>query len=317
MLEWFLGTKEERQADATIGRLSRKKTAPTEKEQAMLVEARILSRRLFTKRLAGGIAGISVVGSVSTALWKLYENEQKATEQALDRTLKYYMEGFRSLSVGDIEAEKIYEFVQRKSKKATIAGRQILAGEDGSVDDIYIGVVDPKLHPRAYSEMPGFAYFKYDRIPTYLLFKNVPITQVWAGAVAGHESLHAYQWLNRVEQQRENGFLLGEVDAYDLEFRLLDQFTKGEFSKALREQATAIRKDGYRGRLSSEDESRFNSLFPKPLSQEEGLSLRGAAFLVAINFAAVDLRASNPAEALTEKANYIKSVFDGSIPMLP
>lgn len=310
MLEIFTGTKEEKTAIKTISRLHIKSRL-TRRDEEALRDAKRITRRLFIRRIVvtGGGLVVASLGALSLP--------ECAKEDSDEAVYNKYLQGFESLVDNDIEANKLLNFFKNRRKLGTIKYNLPIPQEplDPQIH-FYTAIVDPRRDKMVFDTLAGFAQYEHRSLSTYLLLKKVPIDGVWAGALLVHESLHIYQWLSGIEQSRHDGFMIGEQEAYDLEFRLLDNATVGKFKEILIQRAQDVRDGAYRGRLSSQDFYSLSSLFNKPLSQDEE-GLRRAAYIVALNFTIAEMRASSKEEAKRAKVGYIRSVFEGRIPLLP
>lgn len=310
MLEIFTGTREEKASEKTIYTLQ-KKSRLSRRDKEALSNAQRVTRRLFIRRiiLAGGGLVVAGVGALSIP--------ECAKEDFDEAVYNKYLQGFESLVGNDIEANGLLKFFKERRKMGIIKDNLPLSRE--SLDPqihFYTAIVDPRRHRVVFDAMLGFAQYKFSQSPTYLLLKKVPIDDIWAGALLAHESLHIYQWLSGIEKSRPDGFMIGEQEAYDLEFRLLDNATGGRFKEVLLQRVQDVREGAYRGRLSSQDLDSLSGLFNKPLSQDEE-GLRMPAYIVALNFTVAEMRASSKEEAKRAKVGYIRSVFEGRIPLLP
>lgn len=316
LVEFWKGTREELQVikkASSEGRKLTKKEEENRRKAAFATQRRILLRRILA------VGGATVAGSTGIAVNTFIRAaDQEALTVDVNKEAAYqsYVDSFASVAKGDQEAEEILKFFLERKKRGKLSGRNILADEPGTTGtNFYTVIVDPVKDRQAFAEMPGVAEFKQNVSPSFLLLKSIPISSVWKGVLLGHEAYHVYQWLNNIEQKRQDGFLKGEQEAYEMEFRLLDRASKGRFRQVLRQQAPLVRQDSYRGRLSSDDERLFHSVFPPVLSEEE-MSFRIPAYLIALNFSVAEMRSSSGSQATENKLKYIRSIFQGNIPLL-
>lgn len=313
--EFVTGTKEEQQASRTINRFTNRPKLP-DSQKAALDHAYHLQRRLLVRRLGLGLGTLGLFGA---GVLEIRRHGVQLPDlfgpELYEETYLHYLKNFESLAELDTEAAQILGFFKQRRKVGYVDEGSIRAVEDGDSNyNFYTVIVDPKKHKTAYDRMPGFSTLRLrDQTPS-LLLQRVPLDGLWAGALLAHEAKHIYQWYSGIEQSRPDGFYLGEVEAYELEFRLLDLATKGVFKRVLREQAVFVRENSVRGRLSSDDEDKLGALFNPPRSTEEG-GLRAPAFLIALNFTVAEMRTQTPEEASKGKLDFIKGVFSGRYPL--
>ncbi len=313
--EIFAGTPAEKAATATIATLSNRSTlskkSQNELSQAKQLRSGLTRRRLIASGVGGGLAVSTAALIASGALRMLNPDHETPGES----TYSFYLNAYEEVVQGDEEAERMLDFFKQKRRKGYLRGDQIIADEKGEKGDFYTVIVDLN-NKKAMDSMKGFAQFKQKDTPPSLMLKPARLDKKWAGVLLAHESVHVYQWLNGIEQSRPNGFLEGEVDAYDLEFRLLDKITNNKLKQVLREQATQIEKGKIRGRLSSEDMKRLSELLP-PIKSPEEYSLALPALTIAFNFAVAELQYQSPIEIKKAKIDYIEGVFSGKFPIIP
>lgn len=307
--EIWTGTSHEQQILEASRRIQ-EKVRLSKQDRLAIQTARNISRRILLRRVGSAVA-LAALGSTGIVAYEALRRSEPDTEKAYNS----YIEGFELIAQGDEEAIKLLDFFKERRRRGKLAGDRIIADEPGNVSNFYTVIIDPNRNRREYLGMRGAAEYRHTESPTVLVLKDVPMTRIWKGALLAHESLHVFQWLNGIEQSRPGGFLRGEQEAHDLEFRLLDKATEGRFITALRQQAQSIEKDKYRGRLSSNDLHVLESIFPPPISKDE-VDLRIPAYLVALNFTAAEMRSSNPAEATDKKIDYLSRVFSGELPLL-
>lgn len=196
-------------------------------------------------------------------------------------------------------------------------GQVILPNGVDPNNHFLIIVADPQTNPDLFTsnQTIGRAAFQKDTSPSRLFLKKVKMTPLWKGALLAHESVHVYQWLTKLEQSRPDGFLQGEVDAYQLDFRLLDRTVGGKFKEVLQAMTQTVESNKFRGVLGENDWAAINYAFGKPNDEVED-GMRGAAYIVALNFAVTDTRATTPEEANTLKKEYLDAVLRGVIPVI-
>lgn len=308
--EIWTGTATEQQTLET-SQSSREKPKLSKQDKVTIQAARNISRRIFLRRV-GAVAGSTAIAGVGFLAYEALKETEPDTEKAYNS----YLQSFELIAQEDEQATELLRFFKERRKKAKLVKGAIISEEPGDPNkNFYTVIVDPVRNRREYLGMQGVAEYKYTETPTILILKDVPMTPIWKGALLAHESLHVFQWLNGIERARPDGFLSGEQEAYDLEFRLLDRATDGRFKMALRQQAPSVEKDKYRGRLSGNDLNAFESIFSPPLSKDE-VDLRIPAYFVALNFTVAEMRSNSQAEAAEKKIDYIRRVLSGEIPML-
>lgn len=309
IIEIWTGTKLEKEILEAAKRVQRKEKK-SKQDKTLLQNAHKISRRILLRR-AGSTAALAALGGAGVFTYEALRRTQPETEKAYDS----YLQSFEFISQGDKKATDILRFFKERRKRGKITAGKIIADEPGDIKNFYTVVIDPVRNRGEYINMKGAAEYRHAENPTILVLKDVPMTTIWKGVLLAHESYHIYQWLNGIEQSRPDGFLRGEQEAYDFEFDLLDKLTDGHFKAALRQQASLIEENKYRGRLSSNDLALFESLFPAPLSQDE-VDLRIPTYLIALNFAAAEMRSKTPEETISKKMEYIDAVMSGQIPLL-
>lgn len=316
----FRGTPEERKAVETIKR-SEAMPKSSGKSARDLLNAEILTRRLFLRRvLVGG--GVAAALAATGELGYLIASHDRTrttpaeTPEGYEETYLEYVSAFESVVGEDEEANRILGFFKERRKRGYLKGRAVLADEEGNTAiNFYTAIVDPARNPESFNSMQGFAQYDNTAGLTLLLLKRVPTDRVWAGVILAHEALHVYQWLTGSEPSRPGGFMLGEQEAYELELRLLNTQTDGRLKEVLQRRAEDVEPDKYRGRLSSDDLREIASLFTSPKSRDEE-DARISVYIIGLNYAVAESRAQNPEEVKRLKTDYIRSVFEGKIPLL-
>lgn len=312
LIEVFRGTPEEREAVTTVQRLSRK-TVLNNRQSEILDSSEVISRRLFLRRAAGAGIGAVVAGS---ALIFVAQELLKPQDETFEGKYNDYLSGFESIAPLDDEATMLLTFLKERRKRGKMIGGNIIADENADLSkNFYTAIVDPQKNPSAFANMPGFSEFTTGN--KILLLKNVPVSERFAGYLLGHESVHVYQWLQGIEQERQNGFLEGELDAYTLEFRLMDKTTKGKFFQTLKDnvEEQKLTNDSLVMAIGQSDLKQIDGLFPPALSADEA-DLRGAIYLLAQNFILFDLKNPTKEIATAQKLKYLDDIFAGKIPSL-
>lgn len=254
-----------------------------------------INRSDFLKVAFWGCAGL--VGAIATGeVIKSFSEAGK--ERMKSETISEYEDAFRNVAKGDEEAEKVFDFyTSNRFDEAT--GEGVLRVEL-SDQEVYQGVVS------------GSSYYKNN----VLHINPMDSTDLWKGVLYAHEVKHAYDDINGFEGPTDYDFYLGEVNAYEMEFRLLDNATNGKFNEILEKETKNIPNDSYRVGISEESLIGFREIFPPPKSEDE-VSIRIASFVVAQNFAEIDSRFDNKDLAEIEKVNYLKAVANGMVPLYP
>lgn len=313
LIETLWGTRPENSARTIIDRLEAKSTL-TKRDEEALKQAQTLTRRLFLRRATTTVGGaLALAAGIGAGIEATKGEEYDALQEDV---YNFYLQNFKQLSQGDPESQKVLNFFIERRKAGVFKSGTVTAHEEGIAGtNFYTAIVDPKKNPDVRAAMHGAADYDHKTSPETLKLVKEALDPVWAGALIGHEALHVYQDLTGVEEGRENGFFLGEVDAYNFEFKLLDSATDGRFTKVAKIESDEIRPESIRGGLSSRNEYNLSALF-YPAQSEFEQSLRIPTFLVALNFAAFDIRSSSPEQSLERKADYIEGVMTGNYPMV-
>lgn len=299
-----------RQAEQTVNRLKAKQKL-TSADNKSLSNARLVTRRWFLQR-AVAVGAVTVAAGAGIVIVV----KELGKEPVYEETYLHYLNSFESVAKDDEEATKLLNFFKERRKRGILRGDMVIADEPGQGGlNFWTVIVDPVRHKKVYDSMEGFSKYVQNETPTRLLLQNIPVSSLWSGVLLAHESVHIYQWFNRIEQSRPNGFIQGEQEAYELELRLIDKATGGRFKQVLLEQAKFIEPDKNRGMLSSDDYDRLSSLFSASASREED-GLRIPAFTIAINFAAEELRSTSPQAVKQAQMRYLDAVYSGRIPIM-
>lgn len=320
LLDVVRGTPKERQALQTIDRL---KGVPrlSSKNARDLQQAQVLSRRLFIRRISVGLGStitLTGIGALGYLLTTQDHNrpQPKESPESYEETYIEYLSAFESVVGEDQEAKSVLAFVKERRRRGYLRGDGVFADESGNTaTNFYTAIVDPIRHRQIFNNMQGFAEFNHRVVPTRLLLKRVPIDRTWAGVVLAHEGFHAYQWLSGIEPSRPDGFILGEQEAFELEIRLLNNQTSGKLKEVVQRRTSDVEPGKYRSRLSSDDMAEISSLFSPAKSQDEE-GIRIPVYIIALNYAVAESRVQNQDEAKKLKTEYIRSVFEGRIPIL-
>lgn len=290
-----------RNAQRTVERLSQKVTLSPAQE-ARLKEARKITRRDFLKKTAKVAGGLVLAGTAYGFAESLLGKDEKSNAEII----KGYEDAFWSVANGNPAAEELYAFYRERKRLASISNGDVFADEEGSQDRNFWVVVNHTA--------PGSA--SYDNNTNLLSLRPIELTDIWKGVLLAHETSHIHDDLAGIEQPGMESFYQGEVRAYNLEFDLLNQATDGAYKRVLHKllQANPIPEGQYQIGLFNEQYDALTDLFPQALSQDE-LKLRVAAFTIAINFAAFELR-SEPS-AFEAKTDYIAALYSGELPILP
>lgn len=308
LIEFFTGTEKERVAQETIARLTGRQEVNgrlSTQNRRILGNARRLTRRLLLRRVGNGAAlALLAVGAPT-----LYQATQPESDE---QTYQRYLGAFEEVAQGDELAQTLLQLARGKRKRAVVRGNNIMADEDGVVGEHFYSVVYSKGEEVwGPGGIPGFSGVKREASAPYLMLKKVKVHPTWAGAVFGHEMLHVSHLLTGLEN-RADGFVLGEQEAYDLEFRLLDRATQGRFRQTIAEIATEIPQNAVMNRLTSDKFANLNNLFGPVRSNEED-GARYPAYLLAINFAVLEASATSPEIAKRDKVELIRGMFQKRI----
>lgn len=312
--EIWSGTPEEQQAALTIRKFGTGRHLSSTQEHA-LQQARVVRGRLGRRRFL--IEGGGVISAAGLALAGIREVAKEEADNPHEEVYLRYLQAFEAVSQGDEEAIELLRFFKERRKQGVYKGHgNVVAGEEGNpTRNFYTGIVPADESLVGRGNLPGFSAYFNQSHPTYLLLINVPVDPLFAGVILAHEAKHVYQWLNGIEQARPNGFFLGEQEAFETEFRLLDRNTGGKFSNVLKEQSQSIPEGKYRALLSTENMQAISEVFPPPLSEREWRA-RIPDYVIALNFTAMSLRAPSPEQAKQQQVDYIKGIFDGSVKLI-
>lgn len=316
----FRGTPEERKAVETIERLEAMPKL-SGKSAHDLSAAEVLTRRLFLRRVlvsGGATAALVATGGLGYLIASQDRIRTTPTEtpEGYEETYLEYLSAFESVVGVDEEANRLLGFFKERRRRGYLKGNVVFADEEGNTAiNFYTAIASPARNPEAINSMQGFAQYDHKASPTRLLLKRVSIDRVWAGVMLAHEALHVYQWLTGFEPSRPDGFMLGEQEAYELELRLLNNQTGSRFREVLQKRAQGVETDKYRGRLSADDLREIASLFTPPKSRDEE-DARIPVYIIGLNYVVAESRAQTPEEAKQLKTDYIRSVFEGKIPLL-
>ncbi|KKQ97745.1 MAG: hypothetical protein UT24_C0012G0056 [Candidatus Woesebacteria bacterium GW2011_GWB1_39_12] len=296
-------------ARSTIAHLGRKEHL-TSKEEDRLDKAKKITRRQFFKRagvLTGG-AALTVIGG--GAAYKIVENLTKSESD--EEVVTGYEKALNSVVEGDSEGEKLLDFYRDRKRDAHIEGDVIYADEEGDLDSNFWVVVDRGGEFKS-NRVTGISEYSQDN--NLLRVRSFESTDDFKGTLLAHELKHAYDDIMQIEGPDENSFYRSEAEAYDFEFRLLDNVSGKRFIGVLQEQSRSIEPGKFRGRLSDENFISLNDLFLDAVSKEE-LNHRVVVYTIALNFAAIGLR-SDIADVAQQKAEYIRAIYSQDIPILP
>lgn len=306
--ELFTGGREVKEARCVIRELKDRRSL-SKNNTRRLDEARRITRRHFLK-ISGAALGLAA--GTGLGVWKLQDFLEN--RESDDDVRNSYLEAFRSIAIGDPQGERLINFYERAARRAHYRDEDIIADEEGTRgENFWVAVVEPD-HRIISFQTHGIA--AYDNNQDILTLKRLKISEIWKGALFGHEVSHAFDDIVKLEEKTQKAFDLGEVEAYDFELHLLDRTTGGQLKDRMRTQAGTIAEGKMRGMLSSQDFSAFDSLFPNAVNSEE-VNLRTVTYTIGINFAAIESRYSIPEDITKEKINYIRSVFEGRIPIVP
>lgn len=308
MKEFFSGGRTVKEARFVINELKKRRSL-SKNNTTRLEKAEKITRRHFLKITS---VALGVVAGAGFGVWKLQEFlENQENDEDIRNS---YVEAFRKIAKGDPHGEELINFYDRAARRAHYRGENIISDEEGTRGkNFWVAVVNQDTRLPS-SQVYGVS--KYDSTQDILTIKRIGLSEIWKGALFAHEVSHAYDDLVLQEKKTQEAFDLGEVKAYDFELDLLDRTTGGLFKDHLKQQAGTIPKGKIRGMLSAQNFAAFDALFPKAINQEE-VNLRTVVYTVGINFAAIESRYNTPEEITKEKMKYFRSVYEGSIPILP
>lgn len=293
----------------------------TTAQAATLTNADQISRRIFLRRAGVTGVGIALAVSVPAAVF-LRNGLESESDPALEEKYLVYLKGFEAAAEGDPEATEYLEFFKERRKKGKYQDGYVISLESGEPGDNFYTAVIPGKDLKDVEQIPGFSIFRNNTEVPQLFLKDVPITQMWAGALLAHESVHVFQWLNGIEQERENGFIQGEVDAYQLEFGILNRLTEGQLNERFLEVASRFDlvddhgNAGYMAGINPADFDYIDSIFPEAFGQDE-MKLRMGAYIIGANFAFIESDSSSPDEELYRKMVFTDMLMSGEIAAVP
>ena len=308
--EMLWGTPQEEAAGGTVRTLGYKRRL-SPREQTAFSDAKRLSRRLFLRRTitltAGGAA--TAVGLVTA----FDSSQERETDEDV---YNYYLSNFNALIGDDPFAREVYDFFVERRRSGKLVNGIVVAQEDGIVgENFYTVIVDPKKDSDSFKSLRSIAQYDHNSSPEKLSIVKYPIDPVWAGALLGHEAIHVYQDLKGIEEKRPSGFYLGEVDAHEFEFDLLNNATGGSFREVVRAEAKEIQSGNLRARLSEKNLYNLSQLFgPARSDLEDGIRI--PAYLIALNFSAIDSEYPSHEERMSLKADYIEGIHTGRYPIM-
>lgn len=291
----------------------------SKKQMATLEDASQISRRVFLRR--AGVAGLAAAaGSITLAGILTIETSKGEPDPAFEGEYNRYLRGFEEVAKDDPQAKEYLRFFKERRRQGRFVKGKVVAVEPGnSRENFYTAVVDPDRDRDDFRNLPGFSVYRNDTNPTALFLKNVPITSVFAGTLLVHESTHVYQWLNGIEQERPNGFILGEIDAYDLEFRILDRVSDGRFRQALSEVAEGFdlfddsgNRDFVIGGLGPEEFRHIDGVFEGSIGDDE-TELRMGAYIIGANFASIEDNSQTLEKEIEEKIKFTELLMSGGL----
>lgn len=304
MLDIIRGSSQERGA-IRAGEIAASKKRRSAGDRAAIESAEEVSRRIFIRRMLVGAGGAVATGGAI-----LFRHEQTRPETDEEAVLRYARD-FEALSNLDPEAKQLYDFFQDRRRKAIYNGRSVVPQEPiDPVNQFALAMVDPRDGIYGLGGVPGGASFNHNANPTHMLIKKFSSTPIMGGGLVAHETLHAHQWLTGYERNRPDGFILGELDAYTLQFRLFNLATEGRFDLLVGRIADQVPAGSVMFRLSHPNVQEFNKVFGEPKSADEQ-NLRLPAFLTAIDFKVFERRF--PGNFKEQQANFIREIFRGSI----
>lgn len=307
--------------DAASRVRQRHPTKFTTAQAATLTNADQISRRIFLRRLGVAGAGVALAASVPAGI--LIKNGMESeSDPALESKYLVYLRGFEEVVEGDPQASEYLEFFKSRRKQGQYQNGSVISLESGdSAQNFYTAVI-PEENLKDVDHIPGFSIFRTSTEPTQLFLKDVPITQTWAGILLAHESVHVHQWLNGIEQEREDGFIEGEVDAYQLELGILNRLTQGQLNERFLEVASRFDlvddegNTGYMAGINPEDFDYIDSIFPKALGKEENV-LRMGVYIIGANFAFIESDSGSHEEEFYRKMVFTDMLMKGEIAVGP
>lgn len=308
--ELFTGGQKVREARHMIYEYKNRKNPLSGRDQGRLDKAEKITRRHFLKISGAAVLGLAV--GAGLGVWQLTDLlEHKEND---DDVRSSYEEAFRKLATGDTQGEKLIEFYRTAARKAHYQGKNIISDEQGTRgENFWVAVVGPDGDRSVLSQLHGVS--AYDRNQDILTVKRVKFSEIWKGALFGHEVSHAHNDLVGQEENSQKAFDAGEVAAYDFELHLLDRATGGQLKDRFKKQAETILEGRLRGMLTSQDFAAFDGLFPNAPNREEA-DLRTVVYTIGINFAVIESRYNTPEEITKEKMKYIRGIFEGQVPIL-
>ncbi len=304
MIEFVFGSEDE-QKKLRSAQTAARKTNPKKRDLEAIEAGSKISRRLMLRRTGLGL-GLAALAAGAPLAYQ-YFSQPESNQEAIDRLT----EDFRSLAALDEEADRLFNFFLERRRVATLRNGELVTQEKiDPVREFALTVVDPRTKLIGENGVAGVASFSSTSNPPRMTIKNVQMNPIIGGTLLAHETLHAYQWLSGFERTRRDGYILGEHDAYTLEFRLMDRATDGRFNELLTQVSSEIPPGNIAVGFPKTQRPMLNKLFGIPLSDTED-SMREVASILALDYKIFERDYGQNAQF--HQVELIRSLFNGSV----
>jgi hypothetical protein len=256
---------------------------------------------------------VATVVPTQAALYTRSEPAKTRGQTAIqDR--RTYLAGLRNVFPGDPDVESLAAYAERHSRLGIVVRR----GATRTLDAIQaeepwfeMSIVTDEEH-RLFEGHLGVSQWMFED-QWNLMFIPPPdqYTELWRTVMFAHELVHARNFKtgkvpsNASEDTRYSDpkWMANELEANDLQQRLVDDATGGQYSERVMEllfeieDVDAFTAQARNGDMTLETYSRVDNLFPSIKSYEEA-RVRAAHLLTAINFKHIGLRGGGDDERL-------------------
>lgn len=219
-----------------------------------------------------------------------FREEVQAFAEQRQRYQTYHTRILQTVANVDPEGQELLQFYQERFDYLHVLPNGQTFGRNEAVAGDKLRLVVMARDQREARGIMNEAGWLYDP-GTRLLVTPDPesYTDIWAAVVFAHELSHARRYDVELNHQVTNlpgdQYFLEEVRAHQLETRLLDRLTGGQYLTRINtwidSQGPTITEGCMIGYPSSLGEA-MRGLFPNPKTSDE-LSLRDAAFLMTVN----------------------------------
>lgn len=241
-------------------------------------------------------------------------NHQKDRRRQVLRTIDFFKNGLQLVCPKNTKCNRLFTLFE--DNNIPIVVESIVKPDnklkaDGSMNittlsskifteaSFYITVPNKQLQGR---ERDASATF--DNTTGVLSLSRERYSKPWAGFILAHELVHVVEWLKRGRDLAKGKNMAEEVLAHELEFKIIDDYTNGQFTKKI-DEALLLAESRISGMLEKEEVMRhFDPLFPPSKSAEEHDS-RHTNYELAMRFRSVDLHEGG---SMTKKVAVYKAM---------